>query len=63
MQELDYHLEAQNASDFNKAHSFLGYVRAPKFVPQYTGPKGTAKVLALEWINGKHIDKLEPDRC
>jgi len=61
--ELDYHLEAKNASDFNRAHSFLGYVRAPLFIPEYTGPKGSARVLALEWISGNHIDKLEPERA
>jgi hypothetical protein len=48
--------------DFNRAHQFLGYVRAPRFVPEYTGPVGTARVLALEWINGKHIGDLDQDR-
>jgi len=61
--ELDYHLEAKNALDFNRAHQFLGYVRAPRFVPEYTGPVGTARVLALEWINGKHIGDLDQDRA
>ncbi|KAK3281161.1 hypothetical protein CYMTET_11036 [Cymbomonas tetramitiformis] len=60
--ELDYHLEAENASNFNTAHAFLGFVRAPRWFPEYSGPKGTAKVLALEWINGAHLGGLSPER-
>lgn len=60
--ELDYHLEAENASNFNAAHAFLGFVRAPRWFKEYSGPKGTAKVLTLEWINGAHLDGLSPER-
>jgi predicted unusual protein kinase regulating ubiquinone biosynthesis (AarF/ABC1/UbiB family) len=51
--ELDYHLEAENARDFSATHAFLGFVRVPQWEPRYTGPKGRARVLALEWVDGK----------
>ena len=45
--ELDYHNEAHNAELFLKKHQFLPFVTAPKWLPQFTGPKGTARVLQL----------------
>ena len=43
--ELDYHNEAYNAELFLKKHRFLPFVTAPQWLPEYTGPKGTARVL------------------
>jgi len=57
--EVDYHLEAANAEEFSRKHAFLGFVRAPKFYPEYSGPRGTARVLAMEWIEGKPLSALE----
>lgn len=56
--ELDYHNEARNMAEFLDMHQWLGFVTAPKFVPEYSGPKGTARVLSTEWVNGTPIDKL-----
>jgi len=44
-----------------EVHEWLGYVTAPTFVPEYTGPKGTARVLSTEWINGTQLCDLPPD--
>jgi len=59
--ELDYHLEARNAREFDEKHAFLGFITTPKMIPEYTGPVGTARVLTMEWINGKSIRDLERD--
>ena len=45
--ELDYHNEAANAEIFLKKHRFLPFITAPHWVPELTGPKGTARVLRL----------------
>eukprot|EP00438_Fugacium_kawagutii_P028504 Skav229791 [mRNA] locus=scaffold2234:140475:154227:- [translate_table: standard] len=41
--ELDYHNEAYNAELFVKKHRFLPFITAPQWVPEFTGPKGTAR--------------------
>lgn len=56
--EVDYHHEASNAQEFERRHAFLGFVRVPKFLLQYTGPQGTARVLTMEWIVGRRISDL-----
>ena len=45
--ELDYHNEAYNAELFLKKHRFLPFITAPEWLPEFTGPKGTARVLYL----------------
>ena len=45
--ELDYHNEAYNAELFLKKHRFLPFITAPAWLPEFTGPKGTARVLYL----------------
>ena len=60
--ELDYVNEARNMDEFNERHKWLGFVRAPKWFPEYTGKPGTAKVLATEWIDGKQISELPPEQ-
>lgn len=59
--ELDFHQEAANALEFERRLNFLGFVRAPKWDPEYTGPKGRARVLAMEWVVGKNLKELEPE--
>eukprot|EP00913_Durusdinium_trenchii_P032439 g30371.t3 len=59
--ELDYHNEARNAELFLKKHRFLPFVTAPQWVPELTGPKGTARVLTLEWINGRKLQEIESE--
>ena len=60
--ELDYVNEARNMDEFNAKHKWLGFVRAPKWYPEFTGAPGTAKVLATEWIDGKQISELPPEQ-
>ena len=60
--ELDYVNEARNMDEFNRRHDWLGFVRAPKWYPEFTGPEGYARVLTTEWIEGKHISDLPPER-
>ncbi|CAE7253365.1 unnamed protein product, partial [Symbiodinium pilosum] len=59
--ELDYHNEARNAELFLKKHKFLPFVTAPQWVPEFTGPEGTARVLTLEWIHGRKLQDLETE--
>lgn len=59
--ELDYHNEAYNADLFLKKHRFLPFVTAPHWLPEYTGPKGTARVLTLEWIHGRKLQEIESE--
>ncbi|PON63064.1 Tyrosine-protein kinase [Trema orientale] len=47
--ELDYNLEAANASEFLKAHSSFSFMRVPK-VLQHLSQK---RVLTMEWIVGE----------
>jgi len=47
--ELDYHNEAANADEFARSLSFLPFVSSPGWIPELTGPKGSARVLALDW--------------
>tara|TARA_B100000073_G_scaffold104804_1_gene84022 strand:- start:189 stop:2765 length:2577 start_codon:yes stop_codon:yes gene_type:complete len=61
-QELDYISEANHADEFNRRHNWLGFVRAPKWFPKYTGPPGKAKVLTTEWIEGAHIADLPQEK-
>lgn len=58
--ELDAHGEAANAAAFAKSLAFLGFVRAPGWLPAYSGPPGTARVLALEWVHGRRLGQLGP---
>ena len=60
--ELDYVNEARNMDEFNKRHDWLGFVRAPKWYPAFTGQPGSARVLTTEWIEGKHISDLPPEK-
>ena len=61
-QELDYISEANHADEFNRRHNWLGFVRAPKWFPKYTGPTGKARVLTTEWIEGAHIADLPQEK-
>ncbi len=61
-QELDYTQEAAHMDEFNARHKWLGFVRAPAWVPKYTGPAGRARVLTTEWINGRHIAALPQEK-
>eukprot|EP00929_Paragymnodinium_shiwhaense_P050132 TRINITY_DN25268_c0_g1_i2.p1 TRINITY_DN25268_c0_g1~~TRINITY_DN25268_c0_g1_i2.p1 ORF type:complete len:813 (+),score=173.15 TRINITY_DN25268_c0_g1_i2:60-2441(+) len=56
--ELDYHNEATNAGEFAERHQFLPFVSAPAWVPEFTGPKGSARVLCLEWYPGRAPSEL-----
>eukprot|EP00929_Paragymnodinium_shiwhaense_P079775 TRINITY_DN41587_c0_g1_i2.p1 TRINITY_DN41587_c0_g1~~TRINITY_DN41587_c0_g1_i2.p1 ORF type:complete len:469 (-),score=68.12 TRINITY_DN41587_c0_g1_i2:233-1639(-) len=56
--ELDYHHEAANAKSFGELHRFLGFVDVPRWVPEYTGPVGTSRVLTTEFVVGKRISDL-----
>ena len=60
--ELDYVNEAKNMDEFNRRHAWLGFTRAPRWYPRYTGPEGRARVLTTEWIEGKQISDLPAER-
>lgn len=56
--ELDYHNEARNALLFLEKHKFLPFVTVPQWLPQYSGEEGTSRVLTLEWIHGRSLEKV-----
>ena len=58
--ELDCHGEAANAAEFERRLAFLGFVRTPRWYPDYTGPADTARVLAMQWVRGRKLDALPP---
>lgn len=58
--ELDFHQEAANALEFERRLAFLGFVRSPRWEPEFTGPKGRARLLAMEWVEGKKLHQLDP---
>jgi len=57
--ELDYHNEAANAAKFLEKHHFLPFITAPRWLPEYSGEKGTTRVLTLEWIHGRSLEQLD----
>eukprot|EP00439_Symbiodinium_sp_Y106_P017757 s790_g2.t1 len=59
--ELDYHNEGRNMEDFVREHMWLGFVTAPAWVREYTGPLGDARVLSTEWADGLDFQDL-PER-
>lgn len=61
-QELDYTQEAAHMDEFNERHKWLGFVRAPAWLPEYTGPVGRARILTTEWIRGNHIADLPQEK-
>ncbi|KAK7253459.1 hypothetical protein SO694_00001840 [Aureococcus anophagefferens] len=52
--ELDYRKEAENGRDFEASLEFLGFVRTPDVLDEYT----TRRVLVTEWVAGHHLSKL-----
>ncbi|KAH8075649.1 hypothetical protein JL721_1663 [Aureococcus anophagefferens] len=52
--ELDYRKEAENGRDFEASLEFLGFVRTPEVLDEYT----TRRVLVTEWVAGHHLSKL-----
>lgn len=52
--ELDYTLEAANASEFLEAHSSFPFMRVPKVFPHLT----RKRVLTMEWIAGESPNEL-----
>lgn len=63
--EVDYHNEAANADEFAMRHTFLPFVSSPGWIPEYTGPEGTARVLCLNWYPSRAPSELsrEERRC
>mmetsp|Transcript_3655 Transcript_3655/g.13122 ORF Transcript_3655/g.13122 Transcript_3655/m.13122 type:complete len:796 (-) Transcript_3655:992-3379(-) len=60
--ELDYRTEAANAQEFIRRHAFLGFVTAPKWLPEFSGPEGACRVLSSEWVKGAHLSNLPQER-
>jgi len=56
--ELDYRQEAANAQAFEYAHRFLPYIKVPRYIMEYT----TERVLTMEWVEGKKLGQLDPDK-
>jgi len=59
MEELDYHKEATSALLFLDHHRDKPWITAPRFLLNYTGPKGSARVLTMEWIEGRRVGQIE----
>jgi len=56
--ELDYHEEAANLEEFAVRHAFLPFVSSPGWLPEYTGPQGSARVLAMDWYPSRAPSEL-----
>lgn len=56
--EVDYHNEAAHADEFAMRHAFLPFVSSPGWIPEYTGPVGSARVLALDWYPSRAPSEL-----
>ncbi len=54
-QEMDFLLEAQNAEEFRACNRDIAFVDCPAIEHRYT----TAKVLAMEYVDGIQIDDVE----
>ena len=59
IEELDFRREAQNAKTFGESIAWLGYARVPETLPELT----TRRALAMEWIEGRHLQGLEPEEA
>jgi ubiquinone biosynthesis protein len=56
-QELDYRLEARNASVFHRNFAGHPHVRVPRVFWTYT----RTRVLTLEWLDGIQVADIDPD--
>lgn len=54
LDELDYEKEAENAAHFEQSLTFLGFVRTPEVLPEYS----TKRVLVTKWVQGAHLRDL-----
>ena len=59
IEELDFRREAINAKTFGESIAWLGYARVPETLPELT----TRRALAMEWIEGRHLQGLEPEEA
>ena len=59
--ELDYYNEAANAEEFAQRHAFLPFVTSPGCIPELMGPRGTSRVLALNWYPSRSPKELSVD--
>ena len=59
IEELDFRREAQNAKTFGESIAWLGYARVPETLPELT----TRRALAMEWIEGRHLQDLKPEEA
>lgn len=56
--ELDYHNEAANLEEFAARHAFLPFVASPGWIPELTGPVGSARVLCMDWYPSRAPSEL-----
>lgn len=54
LNEIDYRIEAANNVEFGESLAFLGFVATPALIEDCC----TERVLATEWIPGRHLNKL-----
>ena len=59
--ELDYYNEAANAEEFAQRHAFLPFVTSPGCIPELMGPRGSSRVLALNWYPSRSPKELSVD--
>lgn len=57
LRELDYEMEAENNVKFRDSMAFLGYVKTPGVLHEYS----SERVLTTEWIRGRHMEDLTLD--
>lgn len=59
VEELDFRRESENAKLFGESIAWLGYARVPETLPELT----TRRALGMEWIDGRHLQDLEPEEA
>lgn len=55
--ELDYYKEAESGVKFEESLRFLGFVKTPNVVEQYS----SERVLVTEFVKGDHLNKLSKE--
>ena len=55
--ELNYIKEAESSVLFDKSLNFLGFVKTPTVLPEYS----SERVLVTEFVKGNHLNKLSKD--
>ncbi|MEM6299638.1 MAG: AarF/ABC1/UbiB kinase family protein [Bacteroidota bacterium] len=55
--ETDYNLELERSIKITEAAAHLPHLRFPKYYAEYS----SSRILTMEWVKGKHLDKFMKD--